>query len=27
LSYTQANGAVGPLRFWRLQTEEGGFGP
>ncbi len=27
LSYTQTNGAVGPLRFWRLQTEEGGFGP
>jgi len=23
--YTHTNGAVGPLRFWRLQTKEGGF--
>ena len=25
LQYIHTNGAVGPLRFWRLQTQEGGF--
>jgi hypothetical protein len=25
LQYTQTNGAAGPLRFWRLQEQPGGF--
>ena len=25
MQYVHTNGAAGPLRFWRLQTKEGGF--